>query len=89
MRDILVEQARRKARPVRGGGRRRQELDEACALLEPTGENVLAVGPGVCHARRHDRLTTGTADYDEFAKLWTCAAAWICERKRYYRLRIR
>ena len=26
MRDILVEQARRKAGPVRGGGRRRQEL---------------------------------------------------------------
>src|SRR5262249_6662105 len=43
MRDILVEQARRKARPVRGGGRQRQELDEACAILEPPSEDVLAV----------------------------------------------
>src|SRR5215467_5046500 len=43
MRDILVEQARRKAGPERGGGQRRQELDEACAVLEPPGENVLAV----------------------------------------------
>jgi hypothetical protein len=32
MRDILVEQARRKAGPARGGGRQRQELDEACAV---------------------------------------------------------
>src|SRR5262245_18739767 len=29
MRDILVEQARRKAGPMRGGGPRRQELGEA------------------------------------------------------------
>jgi RNA polymerase sigma factor (TIGR02999 family) len=43
MRDILVEQARRKAGPVRGGGRHRQELDEACAVLEPPSENVLVV----------------------------------------------
>ena len=43
MRDILVEQARRKAGPVRGGGRHREELDEACAVIEPPAENVLAV----------------------------------------------
>jgi RNA polymerase sigma factor (TIGR02999 family) len=43
MRDILVEQARRKAGPVRGGGRQRQELDEACAVLEPPSEDILAV----------------------------------------------
>jgi len=43
MRDILVEQARRKAGPARGGGRRRQELDEACAVVEPPADNVLAV----------------------------------------------
>jgi RNA polymerase sigma factor (TIGR02999 family) len=42
MRDILVEQARRKAGPARGG-RRRQELDEACAVIEPPAENVLAI----------------------------------------------
>ena len=43
MRDILVEQARRKAGPAQGGGRGRQQLDEACAVVEPPGEDVLAV----------------------------------------------
>ena len=43
MRDILVEQARRKAGPKRGGDRRRRELDEACAVLEPPSDDVLAV----------------------------------------------
>jgi RNA polymerase sigma factor (TIGR02999 family) len=43
MRDILVEQARRKAGPTQGGGLRRQELDEACAVLEPPSDDVLAV----------------------------------------------
>ena len=43
MRDILVEQARRKAGPNHGGGQRRRELDEACAVLEPPSDNVLAV----------------------------------------------
>ena len=43
MRDILVEQARRKAGPKQGGGLRRRELDEACAVLEPPSDDVLAV----------------------------------------------
>ncbi len=43
MRDIFVEQARRKAGPVRGGGRLRQELDEACAVIEPPDDHVLAI----------------------------------------------
>ena len=43
MRDILVEQARRKAGPKRGGGRHRQDLDEACTLLQPPSDDVLAV----------------------------------------------
>jgi RNA polymerase sigma factor (TIGR02999 family) len=42
MREILVEQARRKAGP-KHGGRRRQELDDACAVLEPPSDDVLAV----------------------------------------------
>jgi RNA polymerase sigma factor (TIGR02999 family) len=54
MRDILVEQARRKAGPVRGGGRRRQELDEACAVLEPPTENVLAVHEALEELEKRD-----------------------------------
>src|SRR5262249_24930665 len=43
MRDILVEQARGKAGPRRGGGRQREPLDEGCAVLEPPAEDVLAL----------------------------------------------
>jgi RNA polymerase sigma factor (TIGR02999 family) len=43
MRDILVEQAQRKAGPKQGGGRRREDLDEACAILEPPSDDVLAI----------------------------------------------
>jgi RNA polymerase sigma factor (TIGR02999 family) len=54
MRDILVEQARRKAGPVRGGGRRRQELDEACTVLEPPADNVLAVHEALQELEQQD-----------------------------------
>ena len=56
MRDILVEQARRKAGPVRGGGRQRQELDEACAVLEPPADNVLAVHEALHELEKQDPL---------------------------------
>jgi RNA polymerase sigma factor (TIGR02999 family) len=57
MRDILVEQARRKAGPVRGGGRHRRELDEACAVLvEPPTEDVLAVHEALEELEREDPL---------------------------------
>jgi RNA polymerase sigma factor (TIGR02999 family) len=55
MRDILVEQARRKAGPARGG-RRRQELDEACAVVEPPADNVLAVHDALEELERQDPL---------------------------------
>src|SRR5262245_5031970 len=54
MRDILVEQARRKAGPVRGGGRRREELDEACAVVEPPADNVLAVNEALEELEKQD-----------------------------------
>jgi len=54
MRDILVEQARRKAGPVRGGGRRREELDEACAVLEPPADDVLAVHEALDELEKQD-----------------------------------
>jgi RNA polymerase sigma factor (TIGR02999 family) len=54
MRDIRVEQARRKAGPVRGGGRRRQELDEACTVLEPPADNVLAVHEALRELEQQD-----------------------------------
>jgi RNA polymerase sigma factor (TIGR02999 family) len=43
MQDILVERARSKAGPKRGGGRRRIELTDAVAIDEPPSEDVLAL----------------------------------------------
>jgi len=54
MRDILVEQARRKAGPVHGGGRHREELDEACAVLEPPADDVLAVHEALEELEKQD-----------------------------------
>jgi RNA polymerase sigma factor (TIGR02999 family) len=43
MRDILVERARSKAGPKRGGNRKRVELTDAVALSEPQPAEVLAL----------------------------------------------
>jgi RNA polymerase sigma factor (TIGR02999 family) len=56
MRDILIEQARRKAGPAQGGGRRREELDEACAVIEPPADNVLAVHEALEELEKQDPL---------------------------------
>jgi RNA polymerase sigma factor (TIGR02999 family) len=56
MRDILVEQARRKAGPKRRGGQRRQELDEACAILEPPSDELLAVHEALQELEARDPL---------------------------------
>jgi RNA polymerase sigma factor (TIGR02999 family) len=56
MRDILVEQARRKAGPKRGGDRRRQDLDEACAVIEPPSADVLAIHEALQELEERDPL---------------------------------
>jgi RNA polymerase sigma factor (TIGR02999 family) len=56
MRDILVEQARRKAGPKRGGDRRRQELDDACAVIEPPSDDVLAIHEALGELEERDPL---------------------------------
>jgi RNA polymerase sigma factor (TIGR02999 family) len=56
MRDILVEQARRKAGPKQGGGRHRQELDDACAVLEPPSDDVLAIHEALHELEERDPL---------------------------------
>jgi RNA polymerase sigma factor (TIGR02999 family) len=47
MREILIEQARRKACLKRGGGGRRVELDEGLALIEPPADDLLALDEAV------------------------------------------
>jgi RNA polymerase sigma factor (TIGR02999 family) len=77
MRDILVEQARRKARPVRGGGRRREELDEACAVLEPPSEDVLAVHEALDELERQDALKAQIVLLRYFSGLTTAETAEV------------
>ena len=43
MRRILVENARRKKRQKHGGGWQRIDVDEACSLVEPPREDLLAL----------------------------------------------
>jgi RNA polymerase sigma factor (TIGR02999 family) len=47
MRDILVEQARRKGARKHGGGGRRVELNEGLALIEPPADDLLAVDEAI------------------------------------------
>jgi RNA polymerase sigma factor (TIGR02999 family) len=56
MRDILVERARSKAGPKRGGGRRRVELTEDIALNEPPTEEVLALPEALEELEKADPL---------------------------------
>jgi RNA polymerase sigma factor (TIGR02999 family) len=47
MRNILVEQARRKATSKHGGETRRVELTEGLAIIEPPADDVLAVDEAI------------------------------------------
>jgi RNA polymerase sigma factor (TIGR02999 family) len=77
MRDILVEQARRKAGPVRGGGRERRELDEACAVLEPPAEDVLAVHEALQELEKQDPVKAQIVLLRYFSGLTTAETAEV------------
>jgi RNA polymerase sigma factor (TIGR02999 family) len=47
MREILVDQARRKGSRKRGGGARRVELSEGLALIEPPSDDLLALDEAI------------------------------------------
>jgi RNA polymerase sigma factor (TIGR02999 family) len=47
MREILIEQARRKDSQKRGGGARRVELSEGLALIAPPADDVLALDEAI------------------------------------------
>ena len=93
MRDILVEQARRKAGPVRGGGRRRQELDEACAVIEPPSVDVLAVHEALEELENEDPLKSQIVllryfsgmTTDETAEVLGLSASTLDRKWRYIR----
>ena len=77
MRDILVEQARRRAGPARGGGRHRRDLDEACALIEPPAENVLAVHEALEELEKQDPVKAQIVLLRYFSGLTTAETAEV------------
>lgn len=54
MRDILVEQARRKSGPRRGGGMGREDLDEVAVVIAPPSDEVLTLHAALDELERHD-----------------------------------
>ena len=54
MREILIEQARRKGRLKRGGGGKRVELAEGLAWIEPPADDVLALDEAISQLRAED-----------------------------------
>lgn len=54
MRDILVDQARRKARVKHGGDRQRVDLQENTPAIEPPTENLLALNDAIERLKASD-----------------------------------
>jgi RNA polymerase sigma factor (TIGR02999 family) len=77
MRDILVEQARRKAGPKQGGGLRRRELDEACAVLEPPSDDALSVHEALRELEERDPLKAQIVLLRYFSGLTTAETAAV------------
>jgi RNA polymerase sigma factor (TIGR02999 family) len=67
MRDILVEQARSKAGPKRGGGRRRVELADAVADEGPPADEVLALHEALAELEKEDSLKAQIVNLRYFA----------------------
>ncbi|MHC4129289.1 MAG: ECF-type sigma factor [Planctomycetota bacterium] len=54
MRNILVDQARRKAAVKHGGGRRRQELEDFDLAIQPPREDILALDEALTRLEKDD-----------------------------------
>ncbi len=77
MRDILVEQARRKAGLKRGGGRRRVELSEHVAIIEPPAQDVQDLHEALGELERLDPLKARIVDLRYFAGMSMKEAAAV------------
>jgi RNA polymerase sigma factor (TIGR02999 family) len=76
MRRILIERARGRLRLRRGGGRKRLDLDEACPLVEPPSERLLALDEAL------SRLATDAPVRAELVKLRFFAGLTMAEAAR-------
>jgi RNA polymerase sigma factor (TIGR02999 family) len=77
MRDIMVERARAKAGPKRGGGRRRIELSEAIAIDEPPAQEILALHEALAELERQDPLKSQIVHLRYFAGMDAAEVAQV------------
>jgi RNA polymerase sigma factor (TIGR02999 family) len=75
MRNILVEQARRKMAHKRGGGKRRVDIDDAEPAFAPPSEDVLAVDEAVKRLERDDPRKGQIVNLRYFARLTAAETA--------------
>jgi RNA polymerase sigma factor (TIGR02999 family) len=77
MRDILVDQARRKGARKHGGGGQRVELTEGLALIEPPADDLLAVDEAIQKLRAEQPHLAEIAMLRYFAGLSTDETAAV------------
>jgi RNA polymerase sigma factor (TIGR02999 family) len=77
MRDILVERARAKAGPRRGGHRRRVELSEGIAIDEPPAQEILALHEALTELEKQDPLKSQIVQLRYFAGMNAAEAAHV------------
>ena len=77
MRDILVERARAKAGPKRGGGRPRVELTEGAAAVEPPPEELLALHEALSELEKEDPSKAQIVNLRYFAGMSAEEAAQV------------
>ena len=75
MRDILVEQARRKAAKKRGGDRQRVATEQAEPVFEPPSDDVLAIDEAVRRLEQDDPRKGQIVNLRYFAKLTSAETA--------------
>lgn len=75
MRQILIEQARRKMAKKRGGGLARVPVEQAEPTLEPPPEDVLAVDEAVKRLEREDPRKGQIVNLRYFARMTTAETA--------------
>jgi len=89
MREILIEQARHKARLKRGGGGHRIELAEGLAWIEPPADDLLALDEALQQFEREDPVKARLVKLRYFAGLSLPEAAEalgisVATAKRYW-----
>ncbi len=77
MRRILVEQAHRKQRVRHGGGRKRIDLDEACSVVLPPADDLLALDKALTRLAARDPVRAHLVTLHFFAGLTMPEASQI------------